>query len=99
MPNISDMNIVLGQGSAIKQMGTSTEQNAALNGQFIAQTSDELKKKEKARVKNIEDTYKTQIGSDNKKRQLPSPSSKHASPPEKHKATNTSGGIFVDIKV
>ena len=99
MPNISDMNIILGQSSAIKQMGTSTEQNGELNRQFIAQASDELKEKDKIRVKNIEDTYKTQIGPDNKKRQLPSPASTHASPPEQHKATNTSGGIFVDIKI
>ncbi len=99
MPNISDMNIILGQGSAIKQMRTTTEQDVALNRQVIAQASGELQKKDKIRVKNIEATYKAEIGADDKKKSLVLPSSEHDIPPEKHKFTNTSGGIFVDIKV
>ena len=99
MPNISDMNIILGQGSAIKQMRTTTEQDVELSRQLIAQASGKLQKKDKIRVKNIEATYKTEIEADDKKKILVSPANEQVLPPENHKVTNTSGGIFVDIKV
>jgi len=86
MPNITDMNLILGQGSAIKQMGTPTEQNVELNRQFINQAANELRKKEKTRIKNIKDTYKSQIGPDTKKRKLSSPSHDASMPPEKKEA-------------
>ena len=99
MPNISDMNIVLGQASAIKQMRAGAEQDVELNRQFMAQAAEVVNKKRQIRVKNIEAGYKTEIKPDDTKQPLVPPSPERVASSGGQKPMNTSGGTFVDIKV
>ena len=101
MPNISDMNIVIRQASAIKQMRASAEQDVELNRQFIAQSTKVLNKKKQIQVKDMEPGYKSQMRPDEDKKSLMHPPRERtASPdPDKHEFDQISGGIFVDIKV
>ena len=100
MPNISDMNIVLGQASAIKQVRVGTEQDGELSRQLIAQATEVTNKKKQIQVKSIKESDKTEIRpeDDGKKPSLPSFTERVASP-KREKQMNTSGGTFIDIKV
>jgi hypothetical protein len=99
MPNISDMNIVIGQASAIKQMRAAAEQDVELNRQFISQAAHALNNKKQIQVKTMEPGYKPQMrADDDKKALIPAPFERIVSP-DKQKSVNAAGGIFVDIKV
>ena len=99
MPNISDMNIVIGQASAIKQMRAVAEQDVDLNRQFVSQTANALNKKRQIQVKTMEPGYKPQMRADDDKKVLvPAPTERIGSP-DKQEFVNAPGGTFVDIKV
>jgi len=99
MPNISDMNIIIGQASAIKQMRAAAEQDVELNRQFLAQAANTLNKKKKIQVKTMEPGYKSQMRSDeDRKKPVPALGETIASP-DKHEPVNAPGGTFIDIKV
>lgn len=53
MPNISDMNIILGQASAIKQMQPVPPLAAEHNAQLAAQAAAIFKKREQERVRQV----------------------------------------------
>ena len=99
MPNISDMNIVIGQASAIKQMRAAAEQEVELNRQFISQAAHALNKKKQIQVKTMEPGYKPQMRADDDKKSLESAPLERIASPDKQGPVNGSGGIFVDIKV
>ncbi|GAB6144607.1 hypothetical protein [Desulfocicer niacini] len=99
MPNISDMNIVIGQASAIKQMRAAAEQDVELNRQFISHAAHALNNKKQIQVKTMEPGYKTQMRADDDKKALvPAPLERIVSS-DKQELANATGGTFVDIKV
>ncbi len=99
MPNISDMNIVIGQASAIKQMRASAEQDVELNRQFISQAANAVNKKKQIQVKTMEPGYKSQMRSDEDGKKLRSTPRESTASPDKHEPVNAPGGTFIDIKV
>lgn len=99
MPNISDMNIVIGQASAIKQMRAAAEQDVELNRQFISQAANALNKKKQIQVKTMEPGYKAQMKADEEKKSLMPVLREGLASPDKHEPVNAPGGTFVDIKV
>lgn len=54
MSGITDTNIVLGQGSAIKQVHNVGRQALELNQQFVAQKAEDKEKEDKSKVQNFE---------------------------------------------
>jgi len=52
MASTGDINIVLGQGSAIKEVHNVRKQSLELSQQFVAQRTEVKKKEEKKRYKN-----------------------------------------------
>jgi hypothetical protein len=99
MPNISDMNIVLRQGSAIKQMRVEVEQDVEANRQLIAQTAAIDQKKDQSRVKNMAAGDKSRMRPDDKKKHQHSAKSHDKALAEAHKPSNASGGSIVDVRV
>jgi hypothetical protein len=61
MPSISDMNIVLGQASAIKQMQPVPPLAAEHNAQLAAQVAAALQKREQERVREVKAGQETEL--------------------------------------
>ncbi len=54
MAGTTDMNIVLGQGNAIREVHNIRKQNLELNQQFVAQQAESDKGEDKSRVQEFE---------------------------------------------
>lgn len=100
----SDMNIVLGQGSAVKEVYNVKKQNLELNQQFVAQETDQKKKEDKFKIQESEPGDRAEIKEDeekeNKKDLMDSKQDKKES---KNKGTkeesSLAGGRLIDIRV
>ena len=64
MAGTSGMNIVLGQGSAIKELHNVRRQSLDMNQQFVAQNMDEKKKEGRQKVEEFEDGHKIETKDD-----------------------------------
>ena len=53
MTGTSDMNIILGQGTAVKEVHNVKKQNLEINQQFVAQETEGQKKKDKIKIKKL----------------------------------------------
>ena len=69
MTSTSNMNIILGQGAAVKEIHNIRKQNLELSQQFIAQTTVEQKKKDKLKVQRADDTSKIEADKDEAKKE------------------------------
>ena len=61
MASTTDMNIVLGQGNAIKEVHNVRKQSLELNQQFVAQQTEEKKKEDRVTVQTFESPQKIGI--------------------------------------
>jgi hypothetical protein len=96
MSNATDMNIVLGQGSAIKEVHNVGRQNLELNQQFVAQKTEDNKKK----VQDFETGNRIEIkGDEEKKNREDSRYDEEGSKKKKSKEVfDSSGGSLIDIE-
>lgn len=69
MTGTTDMNIIVGQGTAIKEVHNVKKQSLELNQHFLAQNTEEQKKEDKVTVQNFSDSSKIEKESDEKKRE------------------------------
>ncbi|MBU0986738.1 MAG: hypothetical protein KKH68_05740 [Proteobacteria bacterium] len=67
MTSTSDMNIIVGQGTAIKEVHNVRKMNLELSQQFIAQKTEDQKKKDKSEV--VKSDKKDRIEADKDKEQ------------------------------
>ena len=67
MASTTDMNIILGQGNAIKEVHNVRKQSLELNQQFVAQKTEDKKKEDKVKVQEFETDNKIEIRSDEEK--------------------------------
>ncbi|NOQ95961.1 MAG: hypothetical protein GQ555_05010 [Desulfobacterales bacterium] len=68
MASTTDMNIVLGQGNAVKEVHNVRKQNLELNQQFVAQQTEEKKTEDRAKVQEFETAKKIGIEEDEEKK-------------------------------
>jgi hypothetical protein len=101
MSNATDMNIVLGQGSAIKEVHNIGRQNLELNQQFVAQKTEDKKKEDKKKVQDFETGNRIEIkGDEEKKNREDSRYDEEGSKKKKSKEVfDSSGGSLINIKV
>jgi len=101
MSGLTDTNIVLGQGNAIKEVHNIRRQDLELNQQFIAQKAEGKKKEEKSKVQDFERGDRIDIkGEEERKRGEDSRYDKRG--PKKEKTNNVPGSQekrLIDIKV
>ena len=96
MPNISDMNIVLGQASAIKQMQPIPPLSAEHNAQLAAQAAAILQKKEQERVRQVKAGEETELKKKDKHAGLATlETPRHTS----RRCVENDTGRIVDIKI
>jgi len=101
MTSTTDMNIVLGQGNAIKEVHNVRKEHLELNQQFVAQQSEDKKKKERLRVQESGTENKIEIKEDDEKKDKEGSknSQKNSKKGKKKKESILSGGSLIDIKV
>jgi len=69
MVGTTDINIVLGQGNAIKEVHNIRKQSLELNQQFIAQKTENEKKEDKSKVKEFDTGNRIEVKTDEEKKQ------------------------------
>ena len=101
MASTTDMNIVLGQGNAVKEVQNVRKQNLELNQQFVAQQTEEKKREDRVKVQEFETAKKIGIEEDEeKKNKEGSGQDKKGSKKEQsEEASNMSEGKLIDIRV
>jgi hypothetical protein len=100
MPNISDMNIILGQASAIKQMQTIPAQAAEQNALLAAQAAAALQKKEQARVQHAKPGDGPELNREKKHTQdKTGPLGSNTRSGKPGSPGSTAAGRIVDIKI
>lgn len=64
MTGTGDMNIIVGQGTAVKEVYNVKKLNLEINQQFVAQEVEDEKKKEESTIKKLEKRDKVEIKRD-----------------------------------
>jgi len=101
MAGTTDMNIVLGQGNAIKEVHNIRKQSLELNQQFFAQEIENKKKEDKSKVKEFDTGNRIEVNADEeKKKKGDSEDNQKDSKKERTKEeSNLSEGNLIDITV
>jgi hypothetical protein len=100
MAGTADMNIVLGQGNAVKEVHNVRKQNLELNQQFVAQQTEEKKREDRVKVQEFETAKKVGIEKDEEKKKKGSGQDEKGSKKEQsEEASNLSEGNLIDIRV
>ena len=101
MTTTSDMNIIVGQGTAIKEVHNVKKQNLEANHQFVAQHSEGQKKKDKSTVQKFDKKSRVETkGDQEKEHQRRQKNKKRGSSGESLAAERSlSEGKLIDITV
>jgi hypothetical protein len=101
MASTTDMNIILGQGSTIREVHNVRKQNLELNQQYIAQESEAKKKEDRSRVQEFDAENRIELkGDEEKKKKKRSRDGKRRSKQEnREEEPLLSEGSLIDIKV
>jgi hypothetical protein len=99
MSGTTNMNIVIGQGSTIKEVHNVKKQNLEMNQQFVAQNSEDTKKEDKSKVQEFE--TKNRIEAEKEKEKQKDQKGKKKKPNKKNKKEkkSLSEGNLIDIRV
>jgi hypothetical protein len=101
MAGSSDMNVVLGQSTAVKEVHNTQKQNMELNQQFISQTGENEKKEAKSKVQNSEKGDRVTLKKDEEKEEKNQKRQKKEKPKNKpsEEERQPSEGSLIDITV
>jgi hypothetical protein len=102
MSGTTDMNIIIGQGSTIKEVHNVKKQNLEINQQFVAQNSENQKGEEKSKVQEYETNNRIEIEKEEeeeKKKEDLKKRKKHKRTEEQENESNLTEGNVIDIRV
>lgn len=99
MASTTDMNIILGQGSAIKEVHNVKKQNLEISQQFVAQNTEEKKKEEKDKVQDFEKSNRIDIKNDQEKKKGKKDNKRGVTKKKQEEKNNLSEGNIIDITV
>ena len=101
MASTTDMNIVLGQGNAVKEVQNVRKQNLELNQQFVAQQTEEKKREDRVKVQEFETAKRIAIEEDEekKKKEGSGQDGKGSKKEQSEEASNLSEGNLIDIRI
>ncbi|MEE8300352.1 MAG: hypothetical protein V3R28_03495 [Desulfatiglandales bacterium] len=105
MASTTDMNIVLGQGNAIKEVHNVRKQSLEVNQQFVVQKTEDKKKEDRSRIQEFDSSSRIEIKADEEKEKekerRPGSEDKEKGSRKEHseEESDLSGGSLVDIKV
>ncbi|PNX50309.1 MAG: hypothetical protein BV456_07125 [Thermoplasmata archaeon M8B2D] len=99
MSGTTNMNIIIGQGSTIKEVHNVKKQNLEMNQQFVAQNSEDIKKEDKSKVQEFETKNKIEAEKEKEKQKDQKGKKKKPSNKNKKEKINLSEGNLIDIRV
>ena len=105
MASTTDMNIVLGQGNAIKEVHNVRKQSLELNQQFFVQKTEDKKKEDRSRIQEFDSSSRIEMKADEEKEKekegRPGSEDKEKGSRKEHseEESDLSGGSLIDIKV
>lgn len=99
MSGSTHMNIILGQGSTIKEVHNVKKQNLEINHQVIAQKSEDMKKEDKSKVQNYETKNRIEIKNDKEKKNDQKGNKKESNHEKQEDKLNLSEEKVIDIRV
>ena len=99
MASTVDVNIILGQGSAIKEVHNVKKQNLEISQQFVVQNIEEKKKEEKDKVQDFEKSNRIDIKNDQEKKKGQKGDKRGAKKKKQEEKNNLSEGNIIDITV
>jgi hypothetical protein len=100
MSGAADMNIIIGQGSTIKEVHNVKKQNLEVNQQFVAQNTEDKKGKDKTKVQEYETNNKIEIKKEEEEKEKNHKKRKKKKHTEKQEnKTNPTEGNLIDIRV
>jgi len=105
MASTTDMNIVLGQGNAIKEVHNVRKQSLELNQQFVVQKTEDKKKEDRSRIQEFDSSSRIEIKADEEKekekerRPGSEDKEKGSRKEQSEEESDLSGGSLIDIKV
>ena len=99
MSGTTHMNIILGQGNAVKEVHNVKKQNLEMNQQYIAQQTDDLKKEDKSKVQEFEKNNKIEIKKDKERKKYRKKRKRNKGEEEEKNKLDLSEGNVIDIRV
>jgi hypothetical protein len=101
MSGLTDTNIVLGQGNAIKEVHNIRRHDLELNQQFIAQKTADKKKEEKSKVQDFATENRIEIKNDEEKKKEEDPryNGRGSKKDKLNQAPDSQETKLIDIKV
>ena len=99
MASTTDMNIIRGQGSAIKEVHNVKKQNLEISQQFVDQNIEEKKKEEKDKVQDFEKSNRIDIKNDQEKKKGKKDNKRGVTKKKQEEKNNLSEGNIIDITV
>jgi uncharacterized protein HemX len=98
MSPTTDMNIVLGQGTSIKEVHNVKKDSLEMNQQFVAQQSDDLKREDKSRVQENETNNRIETQKDKERKKGHKRHKRNKDAEEQENELNSEGNV-IDIRV
>ena len=99
MSGTTHMNIILGQGNAIKEVHNVKKQNLEMNQQFVAQKTEDIKKEDKSKVQESETKNRIESEKDKEKKKDQKGNKKKSNNENQEENRNLSEGNLIDIRV
>ena len=99
MSGTTHMNVILGQGNAIKEVHNVKKQNLEMNQQFIAQQSEDVKKDDKSKVEEFETKNRIEIKKEKEKEEDQKGNKEKSNNENQEEKRNLSEGTLIDIRV
>jgi len=101
MSSTTDMNIVLIQGAAVKEVQNVRKQTLDLNQQYVAQNAENMKKQDKEKVPELKPGDHVEIEKENEKKNFKDQKREQKDPRKDtfEEEAAPSGGHLIDITV
>ena len=99
MSGAADMNIIIGQGSSIKEVHNVKKQNLEVNQQFVAQKSEDQKGEDKTKVQEYETNNKIETKNEEEEKKDHKKHKKNQHAEKQENQTNPTEGNLIDIRV
>ena len=99
MSGTTNMNIIIGQGSTIKEVHNVKKQNLEMNQQFVAQNSEDIKKEDKSKIQEFETKNRIEAEKEKEKQKNQKGKKKKQDNKNKREQKILSEGNLIDIRV
>jgi hypothetical protein len=99
MSSTTNMNIILGQGSAVKEVHNVKKQNLEVNQQYVVQHVEDKKKEDKDKIQDFEKSNRIDMKNDKEKKKGKKSNKRGAEKEKQKQKNNFLQSKIIDIRV